>query len=104
MWNINVAKEVASLGPAYYPELCSTVYILQAPWLAARGYALCAPLLPEKVHPPPCVRRPTGMAGLGLNAQVCIWACMGLSWTAADAGKGQHPCDGGGAGRGGGRG
>jgi hypothetical protein len=94
MWNINVAKEVASLGPAYYPELCSTVYILQAPWLAARAYALCAPLLPEKVHQPPSVRRPTGI----LNAQVCIWAGVGLSWTAADAGKGQHASDGGRAG------
>ena len=46
LWNINVVKAVAAIGPAYYPEMTERVYILQAPWVVAKIWAVLAPLLP----------------------------------------------------------
>ena len=47
MWNINVVKEVASIGPAFYPEMTERVFILQSPWLMAKIFGAISPLLPE---------------------------------------------------------
>jgi hypothetical protein len=46
VWHINVVKAVAAIGPAYYPEMTERVLILQAPWVAAKVWAVLQPLLP----------------------------------------------------------
>ena len=37
---------MAAIGPAYYPEMTERVFILQAPWVVAKIWAVLAPLLP----------------------------------------------------------
>ena len=46
LWNINVVKAVAAIGPAYYPEMTERALILQAPWVVAKIWVVVALLLP----------------------------------------------------------
>ena len=50
LWNINVIRQVASIGPAYYPEMTEKVFLVQAPFLAAKCWGLISPLLPKRTR------------------------------------------------------
>ena len=50
LWNINVVKSVAAIGPEYYPECTEKVFIVRAPWLITKVFAAVSALLPERTR------------------------------------------------------
>jgi hypothetical protein len=44
--NIGVIRQIAQIGPAYYPEVTEGVFVIRAPWAATAAWRLIAPLLP----------------------------------------------------------
>eukprot|EP01052_Picozoa_sp_SAG31_P009734 SAG31_NODE_518_length_14674_cov_39.604803_10_plen_198_part_00 len=50
LWNINVVKSVAAIGPEYYPECSEKVFIVRAPWLITKVFGAVSVLLPERTR------------------------------------------------------